>query len=72
MIHRLFYVALGGVAVIVARGFTGGSKPVVKTVYKGLARINRGIERAAAEFREDIEDARKEVEREEATQPPVA
>ena len=69
MFHRLFYIALGGAAVLVVKGFAGGTKPVAKTVYRGIARVNRGIERAAAEFREDIEDARREVEREEATQP---
>lgn len=71
MIHRLFYIALGGVAVIVAKGLTGGTKPVAKSVYRGIARVNRGIERATAEFREDLEDARREVEREEAAQPIV-
>jgi hypothetical protein len=65
MFHRLFYVALGGVGVLVVKGLTGGSKPVVKSVYKGIARINRGIERMTAEIREDLDDARKEVAREE-------
>jgi hypothetical protein len=71
MFHRLFYIALGGVAVVIAKGLTGGSKPVAKEVYKGIARVNRSFERATAELREDLEDARREVEREEATQQPV-
>jgi hypothetical protein len=65
MFHRLFYVAIGGVAVLVAKGLTGGTRPVAKTVYKGIARVNRGFERMAAEIREDFDDARQEVEREE-------
>lgn len=69
MFHRLFYVALGGVAVLVVKGLTGGAKPVVKSVYKGIARVNRGFDRMAAEFREDLQDAREEVEREEASPP---
>jgi hypothetical protein len=75
MLHRLFYIALGGAAVLVARGLgvgSGGVKPVAKNVYKGLARLNRSMERMASELREDLEDARQEVEREEAIQqPPV-
>jgi hypothetical protein len=73
MLHKLLYVALGGAVVLVAKGLKGdsGARPVVKGIYKGIARINRGFERAAAEIREDIEDARREVEREEATPPPV-
>jgi hypothetical protein len=75
MLHsKLFYVALGGAAVLVAKGLglgRGGATPVVKNVYRGLARINRSVERMAAELREDLEDARREVEREEATQAPV-
>ena len=73
MLHRLFYITLGGVAVLVAEGLKGGggTRSVVKNVYKGIARINRGFERMAAEIREDLEDARREVEREEATQQPV-
>jgi hypothetical protein len=72
MMHRLFYIALGGVTAIVAKELmSGGSKPAVKTVYKGIARVNRGLQRMAAEVREDLEDARKEVEREEAAQQPV-
>jgi hypothetical protein len=72
MLHKLFYAALGGAAVLVVKGLKGdGARPVVKGVYKGIARINRGFERATAEIREDLEDARREVEREEATQQPV-
>jgi hypothetical protein len=75
MVHsKLFYVALGGAAVLVARALgvgRGGAKPVVKNVYRGLARVNRGVERMVAELREDLEDARQEVEREEATQAPA-
>jgi len=73
MVHRLFYIALGGATALVAKALLGGdgAKPVVKGVYKGLARINRRVERMTAELREDLEDARKEVEREEATQQPV-
>jgi hypothetical protein len=73
MMHKLLYVALGGAVVLVAKGLKGdsGVKPVVKNVYKGIARINRGFERMAAEIREDIEDARLEVEREEAAQQPI-
>ena len=70
MLHRLFYVALGGAAVLVVKAVKG-DRGVVKGVYKGIARVNRGFERAAAEIREDLEDARREVEREEATRPPV-
>jgi len=47
MFHRLFYVALGGVTVLVVKGLAGGRKPVVKTVYKGIARVNRGFENLA-------------------------
>ena len=71
MFHRLFYVALGGIAVIVVRGLAGGTKPAVKGVYKGIARLNRSFARATAEFREDLEDARQEVEREESAGQPV-
>jgi hypothetical protein len=73
MLHRLFYMALGGAVVVVAKGLgVGGSaRPVTKNVYKGLARINRNLERMAAEIREDLEDARQEVEREEAIDPRV-
>jgi hypothetical protein len=73
MIHKLIYMAIGGAAVLVVKGLAGkdGARPVVKGVYKGIARVNRGFERMAAEIREDIEDARQEVEREEATHPAV-
>lgn len=74
MLHRLLYMALGGAVVLVAKGLgvgRGGAKPVVKNAYKGLARINRSLERMAAEIREDLEDARQEVEREEAIDPRV-
>ncbi|MEA2238270.1 MAG: hypothetical protein QOC81_2994 [Thermoanaerobaculia bacterium] len=73
MLHKLFYIALGGAAVLVAKAVKGdgGVRPVVKGVYKGIARVNRGFERAAAEIREDLEDARREVEREEAAQQPI-
>lgn len=72
MIHKLLYFALGGATVLIVKGLAGkdGARPVVKNVYKGIARVNRGVERMAAEIREDLEDARQEVEREEA-QPPV-
>jgi hypothetical protein len=66
MFHKLMYVALGGVAVIVVKGLGGGTKPIAKHVYRGIARVNRGIDRLTAEFREDLEDARQEVEREAA------
>ena len=73
MFHKLMYVAIGGAAALVVKGLAGkgGVKPVAKSVYKGIARVNRGFERMAAEIREDIEDARQEVEREEAAQPAV-
>lgn len=66
MFNRLFYVALGGAAVLVVKGLGGGTKPVAKSIYRGFARVNRHIDRMTAEFREDLEDARHEVEREEA------
>ena len=73
MIHKILYMAIGGAAALVAKSLMGGEgkKPVVKNVYKGIARLNRGFERMTAELREDLEDARQEVEREEATQSPV-
>lgn len=74
MLHnKLLYAAIGGATVLVVKGLFGkdGAKPVVKSVYRGIARVNRGFERFAAEIREDIEDARQEVAREEAAQQPV-
>lgn len=73
MHSKLLYMALGGATVLVVKGLAGkgGARPVVKNVYKGIARINRGFERMAAEIREDLEDARQEVEREEAAQQPI-
>jgi hypothetical protein len=73
MFHKLLYAAIGGATVLVVKSLVdkGGARPVVKGVYKGIARVNRGFERMAAEIREDIEDARQEVAREEATQPAV-
>jgi hypothetical protein len=75
MFHsKLLYAAIGGATVLIVKGLVGkkdGARPVVKNVYKGIARVNRGFERMAAEIREDLEDARQELEREEATQQPV-
>lgn len=71
MLHKLFYVALGGVAVIVVKGLGGGTKPVAKSIYRGIARVNRHVDRMTAEFREDLDDARHEVEREEAAYHPA-
>jgi len=73
MIQKLMYMAIGGATVLIVKGLAGkdGARPVVKSVYKGIARVKGGIERMAAEIREDIEDARQEVEREEAAQPAV-
>ena len=73
MFHKLLYAAIGGATVLVVKGLVGkeGARPVVKNVYKGIARVNRGFERMAAEIREDLEDARQELAREEATQQPV-
>lgn len=71
MLNKLLYVALGGAAVLVVKGLGGGTKPVAKSIYRGIARCNRGIDRITAEFREDLEDARQEVAREEAAQQPA-
>jgi hypothetical protein len=74
MLHsKLLYAAIGGATVLVVKGLVGkdGARPVVKNVYKGIARINRGFERMTAEIREDLEDARQELEREEAAPRPV-
>jgi len=73
MFHKLLYAAIGGATALIVKGMVGkdGARPVVKGVYKGIARINRGFERMTAEIREDLEDARQEVEREEAAQRPV-
>ena len=73
MFDKLLYAAIGGATVLVVKELVGkdGARPVVKNVYKGIARVNRGFERMAAEFREDLEDARQELAREEAAQQPV-
>lgn len=71
MFNKLLYVALGGAAVLVVKGLGGGTKPVAKCIYRGIARVNRGIDRMTAELREDLEDARQEVAREEAAQQPA-
>jgi hypothetical protein len=72
MIHKLLYMAIGGAAVLVVKGLAGkDGKPVAKHVYRGIARVNRGFERMTAEIREDLEDARQEVEREEIAQQPI-
>jgi hypothetical protein len=73
MLHKLLYAAIGGATALVVKGLVGrdGARPVVKGVYRGIARINRNFERMTAELREDLEDARQEVEREEAAQRPI-
>jgi hypothetical protein len=73
MFHKLLYAAIGGVTALVVKEMVGkdGARPVVKGVYKGIARVNRGLERMTAEIREDLEDARQEVEREDGGPRPV-
>jgi hypothetical protein len=63
--NRLLYFTLGVAAGLAVSSVTG-RKPITKNVYKGLARANRGLQRLAAGIREDLEDARAELQREEA------
>jgi hypothetical protein len=73
MSHKLLYALIGGATALIVKEMVGkdGARPVVKGVYKGIARMNRGLERMTAEMREDLEDARQEVAREEAMPRPV-
>jgi len=72
MIVHLLYAVAGGVIALAGKSLTGGAKPLYKGVYKGIVRLNKGWERVTAEIREDLEDARREVDHEEAQGAPDA